>query len=144
LCQVVVAAGIVVILVSLEPVGATVAVGPVVLPPAVIAVRASAVFQGGASDIPAVGLVQVAAVVVSEVILEESLVNLLDNGEQAVVGRVERELGVGVPRCRNACAPEKTPGKRLPHLRRIVVHRLEIDTCHSGKVPGAVIEGDLP
>ena len=53
--------------------------------------------QGRASDVAAVGLVEVAVVIVTEVILQEFLVNLLNDREQAVVGGVERELGVGVP-----------------------------------------------
>ena len=142
--QVIVGAGVAVVLVGLEPVGAVVVGGPVVLPAAVIAAGARPVLQGGASDVPAIRLVQVAAVVVAEVILQEPLVHLLDNGEQAVVSRVERELRVGVLRRGHARVPEETPGQRLPHLRRIVVHRLEVDARHPGDVVGAVLEVYLP
>ena len=120
------------------------AITPLRKPATVIAVGPGAVVQGGASDVSAVGLVQVAAVVVAEVILQEPLVDLLDNGEQAVVVCVERELGIGVPRRGNACVPEQTPGQRLPHLRRIVVHRLEIDARHLSDVTGVVPDGYLP
>src|SRR5438105_6724931 len=112
-----------VVLVGLEPVSALIVVGPEVLPTAVIAIGTGPVFQGRAPDVPAIGLVEVAAVVVTEMILQEPLVDLLDNGEQAVVGCVERELRIRVPRRGNACVAEKMPGKCLPHLRGIVVHR---------------------
>ena len=104
-------------------------------------------FQGGASDVPAVGLVEIAAVIAAEVILQEPLVHLLDDGVQPVVGRAERELGIGVPRRGNARAPEQPPGQRLPHLRRVVVHRLEVDGRHPGQVICAawrVLQVDLP
>jgi hypothetical protein len=90
-------ADVVVGFVGLEPVGALVVAGPEVLTSAVVAVGASPVFQGRASDVAAVGLVQVAVMIVTEVILEESLVDLLNDREQAVVGCVECELRVGVP-----------------------------------------------
>ena len=47
----------------------------------------------------------------------------------------------------NARPPEQPPRQCLPHLRRIVVHRLEIDARHSGeaaRVAGGVIQADLP
>ena len=144
--QVIVGAGVMVVLVALEPVGALV-VGPEVLSSAVISVGADAVFQSRASDVPAIGLVEVTPVIRTEVILQESLVNLLNNGEQAIVGSVECELRVGMPRRWQTRIAEKTPGKRLPHLGWIIVHRLEIDARHSGKMIGAVggmLEGNLP
>ena len=144
LSQVIVGAGGAVVLVGLEPVGPLVVAGPVVLPAAIVAVGANSVFQGGASDVPAVGLVQVAVMVGAEVIGQEPLVDLLDNGEQAVVGRVEGELGISVPRRGHACVPEQTPGERLAHLRGIVVHRLQVDARHSGEVIGVVLDGYLP
>src|SRR5205085_10214049 len=69
--QVIVGTGVAVILVGLEPVGAVVGGGLVVLPPAVIAAGTGTVFQGRAPDVTAVGLVQIAAVVAAEVILQE-------------------------------------------------------------------------
>src|ERR1039457_3122647 len=95
--QVIVGAGVVVVFVGLEPVGTLVVVGTEVLTSAVVPVGVSPVFQGRASDVAAVGLVKVAMMIVTEVILQEFLVDLLNDREQAVVGRVECELRVGVP-----------------------------------------------
>ena len=96
--EVVIGPGPLVVPAGLEAVGAAVLVGrPVVLPPAVVAAGAGPVFQRRAADVAAVGLVQVAAVVLAEMVGQEALIHLLDDREQAVVGRVEGELGVGVP-----------------------------------------------
>ena len=66
-------------------------------------------------------------------VLQEALVDLLDDREQPHIGRVQPQLGVGVPRGRDSRRREQAPGQRLPHLRGVVVHGLEIDLGHAGQ-----------
>src|ERR1700757_4892456 len=55
---------------------------------------------------------------------------MLDDREEAPVAIVEGQLRVGVPWGWNTGGAEQSPGQRLAHLRRVVVHRLEIDPGH--------------
>ena len=132
--------------VGLEAIGVVVAARHEVLAAAVVTVRPGPVFQRRAPDIAAVCLVEVSLVVRAEVIFQESLVDLLDDGEQAEVRRIEGQLRVGVPRRGNGRTPEHVPGKRLAHLRRIVVHRLEIDARLADQPLAAIVgfEADFP
>src|SRR5205807_5487472 len=79
--QVVVGTSVAVVLVGLEPVGPVGGGGDlVVLPPAVVAVGTSAVFQGRASDVAAVGLVEVSAVIVAAMMRQETIIDMLAQG----------------------------------------------------------------
>ena len=104
--EIVVGAGPRVVLVGLEPIGEVVTAWREVLAPAIVTVRAGPVFQRRAPDITAVRLVQVTPVIRAEVIFQESLIDLLDDGEQAEVSRIEGQLRVGVPRRRHPRATE--------------------------------------
>ena len=103
-------------------------------------------FQGRAAELPAGGLVEVALVVVAEPVLQIPLVDLLDDREQPQVGVVQGQLGVGVPRRRDARPGEQAPGQGLAQLRRVVVHGLEVDRGHAGQPLGPAVrfQVDLP
>src|SRR5215467_15818366 len=90
------------------------------------------------TDVAVAGLVKISPVVLAEVISEEFLVDMLDDREKAPVGSAEGQLRVCVPGRGDASYAEQTPGERFAHLRRIIVHCLEIDPGHSGQ-PVAVL-----
>ena len=121
-----------VVLVGLEPVGR---VGGVrrapVLASAVVAVGSDPVLERRAAEVAAVGLVQVALVVLAEAALQEALVDLLDQRVQAHVPLVDGELGVGVPGGWDTDRAEQPPGQSLPLLGRVVEHRLEVEGGHA-------------
>jgi hypothetical protein len=92
--------------------------------------------ERGAADVTAVRLVEVALVVGAEVILEELLVDLLDEGEEAEVDVVEGELGVGVLRGGHTDPAEQVPRQRFAHLRRVVVHGLHVEAVEAEELIG--------
>src|SRR5215469_543121 len=90
------------------------------------------------TDVTVAGLVKISLVVLTEVISQEFLVNMLDEREEAPVGSAKGQLRVCVPWRGDVGYAEQAPGQRFAHLGRIVVHRLEIDPGHSGQ-PVAVL-----
>jgi len=95
--QVVVGAGPRVVLVGQKPVGLVARVGGEVPAAVVAAVGCDPPLEGRTAEAPAGRLVQVPLVVVAEMVLQEALVDLLDDREQPHIGRVQPQLGVGVP-----------------------------------------------
>ena len=131
--QVVVGVSLGVILVGLEAVGALGGSGDEILTSRVIPVAPGPVFQMRTTDVSVAGLVKVSPEVLAEVISQEILVDMLDDREEAPVGTVEGQFRVCVPRGGNTRDAEQAPGQRFAHLRRVVVHRLEIDPGHSSQ-----------
>src|SRR5207342_1203221 len=131
--KVVVRVGLGIVLVGLETVGVLRGSRDEVLAPRVITIGPGTVGERRAPDVAAGRLVKVPPVVLAEVIPQESLVDLLDDREEAPVGGAKRQLRIRVPRRRDIGYAEQAPGQRLAHLRRVVVHRLEIDPGHSGQ-----------
>ena len=84
------------------------------------------------TDVTVAGLDKVSPEVLAEVISQEFLLYMLDDREETPVGFVEGQLRVCVPSGRIPAVPT-APGQRFAHLRRIVVHRLEIDPGRSGR-----------
>jgi hypothetical protein len=144
--QVLVGVGRRVVPVGHQPVGLVVTVVGDVLAAVVVAVGPDPPLQGGAAELPAGRLVEVALVVVAEAVLQVALVHLLDDREQPHVGGVQPQLGIGVPRRRDARPGEQAPGQRLAQLRRVVVHGLEVDRGHAGQPlgPAVRLQVDLP
>ena len=105
-----------VVLVGFEPVRLVFAPGTEVLTAAVVAALTDTVLERAAPDVAAVDLVEIAPVVLAEMVSEEPAIDLLDEGEQAQVDGVDPELRIRVARCRHARLFEQAPGHRLAHL----------------------------
>ena len=64
--------------------------------PTVIAIVTNSMLEGCTTDISAIGLVEIASIVLAEVVFEEPAVDLLDEGEETHVTIVDRQLRIGV------------------------------------------------
>ncbi len=71
--------------------------------------------------------------VLAKVVFEKSLVDFFDQGEETSILGVEGQIREGVPRRGHTDPVEQTPNECLTHLRRVIVHCLEVEATHAHK-----------